>query len=440
MKVILNKKMKEASVFLIAVTMVLSTVAVTADTEDDIRIRNRQTSFADGFAEVGYTYIESDPSAYLQNIDPVIFDQQPVPNDAGANGPFSDAGQGSPPYRVYENFWGLTEDIYGVHWWGLWGYGSGSPTAGDAFQISFCADINGMPDYNNHIVDFTGSLGAEISYVGTGNFYWGYELYYMEMDLPAPVSMVSGWVSFYKTTQNAQKFGMIDALTGDDYSYHLNAVPPVSNYDVSFELTGSPSPPPEKPQRPDGPTEGFIGIEYTFSTSTTDPEGEQVFYLWDWDDGTPGEWTGPYDSGVTVYASHIWTETGEYDITVKAKDPNGEESEWSDSKTIYIVDTAILEIGNITGSLFSVSAVIRNIGGADATMVNWSFSLDGGIILLGKETTGFILSLPAGDEKSISSSLIFGFGKTVITATAECAEGSSDTKTRDAFVFLPFIL
>ena len=73
-------------------------------------------------------------------------------------------------------------------------------------------------------------------------------------------------------------------------------------------------------------------------------------------------------------------------------------------------------------------------------MVNWSFSLDGGNILLGKETTGFILSLPAGDEKEISSRLILGFGKTVITATAECAEGSSDTKTRDAFVFLPFIL
>jgi len=229
-----NKYLKGASVLLIAVLMV-SSVAVTADTEDDIRIRNRQTSFADSFAEVGYTYIESDPSAYLHNTGgPVIFDQQPIPDDSTGHGPFSDAGTG---FRVYENFWGLSEDIYDVHWWGLWGYGSGLPTVGDVFEISFCADNGGIPDYNNHIVDFTGLIGTEISYVGTGNFYWGFELYYMEMDLPAPVSMASGWVSFYKTTINAQSFAWIDALTGDGNAYQKNMGSLV--YDLAFELTGA---------------------------------------------------------------------------------------------------------------------------------------------------------------------------------------------------------
>lgn len=226
--------LKEAGVLLIAAAMVLSTVAVTADTENDIR--NRQTCIADSFAEVGYTSIKSDPGAYLPNTGgPVIFSQQPVPDDTGAFGPYSDAGTAG-PWRVYENFWGLTEDIGDVHWWGLWAYGSGSPTAGDVFEISFCADDGGIPDYNNHIVDFTGSLGTEITYVGTGNFYWGLELYYMEMDLPALVSMTSGWVSFYKTTINAQSFAWIDAQTGDGNSYQKNAgsLP----LDVAFELTG----------------------------------------------------------------------------------------------------------------------------------------------------------------------------------------------------------
>ncbi|UCD14316.1 MAG: hypothetical protein JSW60_02575 [Thermoplasmatales archaeon] len=235
----MNKKnyiLKEAGVLLVAAVMILSTVAVTAETENDIKIRDRQTCIADSFEEVGYTSIESDPSAYLHNAGgPVIFSQQPVPDDTGAHGPFSDAGQG---FRVYENFWGLTEDIRDVHWWGLWGFGSGTPTAGDAFEISFCADNGTVPDYNNHIVDFTGSLGTEITYVGTGNFYFGYELYYMEMDLPAPVSMASGWVSFYKTTINAQRFAMIDALTGDSNAYQLNAIIPFLDYDVAFELTG----------------------------------------------------------------------------------------------------------------------------------------------------------------------------------------------------------
>jgi len=198
--------------------------------------------------------------------------------------------------------------------------------------------------------------------------------------------------------------------------------------------------PPYAPSTPSGPTEGVVDVEYTFCTSTTDPEGEQVYYMWDWGDGTPSEWTYPYDSGATACASHAWTEIGHYNITVKAKDVRDEESECSDPLTIHIVNTAILEIGNITGNLFKVSAAIRNIGGVDATNVSWSVTLDGGIILLGKETSGNILSLSAGGEKTISSDSIFGFGNTIITVTAECDEGSSDTKTRDAFVLLFFIL
>ncbi|EMR75361.1 hypothetical protein MBGDF03_00850 [Thermoplasmatales archaeon SCGC AB-540-F20] len=226
--------LKEAGVLLIAVAMVLSTVAVTADTKDDIR--NRQTCVADSFEEVGYTSIESDPSSYLPNTGgPVIFSQLPIPDDSTGFGPYSDAGSGG-PWRAYDNFWGLTEVITDVHWWGLWTGVSGQPTAGDVFEISFCADNGGIPDYNNHIVDFTGSLGTEITYVSTGNFYWGWECYYMEMDLPAPVSMASGWISFYKTTINAQTFAWLDSPTGDNNAYQKNFGSFL--FDWAFELTG----------------------------------------------------------------------------------------------------------------------------------------------------------------------------------------------------------
>ena len=235
-------------------------------------------------------------------------------------------------------------------------------------------------------------------------------------------------------------------IAGGGALYTCNVTTGTATYVGTFqgpaEITGFAIPyiithPPETPQRPDGPSEGAIGIEYTFSTSTTDPEGEQVFYKWEWDDGPSSDWLGPYDSGATVYASYTWTEAGMYEVRVKAKDIYNRESDWSNPKTMTIHGVPILEIGNITGGLFKVSAVIKNTGGVAATMVNWSIILVGGFILSGREIRGRSM-IPAGGEATVSSSLILGFGKTVITVSAEIAE-SSDTTERNAFVLLFFI-
>jgi len=94
--------------------------------------------------------------------------------------------------------------------------------------------------------------------------------------------------------------------------------------------------PPETPEKPSGPTEGKPGIEYEFTTRTTDPDDEKVSYKWKWGDGTESEWLGPFESGEVVNAFHIWEEKGSYPIQVKAKDESDMESDWSDSLTITI--------------------------------------------------------------------------------------------------------
>jgi len=91
--------------------------------------------------------------------------------------------------------------------------------------------------------------------------------------------------------------------------------------------------PPNKPNKPTGPASGKPGTVYTYSTSTTDPNGDQVYYLWDWGDGSQSNWLGPYNSGVTVSTTHTWGK-GSYSIKVKAKDSKGAESNWSDPFTI----------------------------------------------------------------------------------------------------------
>jgi hypothetical protein len=92
--------------------------------------------------------------------------------------------------------------------------------------------------------------------------------------------------------------------------------------------------PPTKPTTPQGNQEGTIRQNYTYSTSSIDSDGDQIFYLFDWGDGSISEWIGPYNSGATCEAEHTWTVKGNYNIKVKAKDSNGAESSWSDPLSI----------------------------------------------------------------------------------------------------------
>ena len=91
---------------------------------------------------------------------------------------------------------------------------------------------------------------------------------------------------------------------------------------------------PNKPAKPTGQASGKPGTEYEYSSQTTDPENDQVEYLFDWGDDTDSGWLGLQDSGTQVTASHIWDEKGDYEIKVKARDEHGLESEWSDPLAI----------------------------------------------------------------------------------------------------------
>jgi serine protease len=93
---------------------------------------------------------------------------------------------------------------------------------------------------------------------------------------------------------------------------------------------------PKTPTKPTGPTSGSRNKQYTYSTSTTDPDGNQVYYWWDWGDGTNSGWLGPYNSGETKTASHKWTARGTFLVKVKAKDIYGAESGWSATLSVTI--------------------------------------------------------------------------------------------------------
>lgn len=215
---------------------------------------------------------------------------------------------------------------------------------------------------------------------------------------------------------------------------------PPDDYAFGYELstTGPVNQPPATPAAPNGPDDGIINIEYDFTAATSDPESNQIYYWFDWDDGTNSGWLGPYASGALATASHEWDTGGDYDITVKAKDDLGAESDVSPAHTITIVEGPILQVEGITGGLFKVKATITNTGASAASNIQWSITLTGGLVLLGKETTGNILSLDPGGSREISSKTIIGLGKTLVTVTATVPE-SSATEEQNATVLLFFI-
>jgi len=125
---------------------------------------------------------------------------------------------------------------------------------------------------------------------------------------------------------------------GGTYNFTIYAKDMLGNANKTgiyhFTITSANSPP-EKPNLT-GPTNGVTGVSYTYSTHAIDPDGDNVYYFFDWGDGSNSGWLGPYTSGNVVSASHMWGSVGVYNVRVKAKDSYGHESDWSVSLAVTI--------------------------------------------------------------------------------------------------------
>jgi hypothetical protein len=113
--------------------------------------------------------------------------------------------------------------------------------------------------------------------------------------------------------------------------------------------TASPSDPPATPSKPAGKNLGIWNVDYIYTSSTSDPNGDQIYYLFDWGDGSTSGWLGPYASGQTGTATHMWTELGTYPVRAKARDVWGAGSVWSDALMVTINDNYPPNAPNITG-------------------------------------------------------------------------------------------
>ena len=103
----------------------------------------------------------------------------------------------------------------------------------------------------------------------------------------------------------------------------------------TWKFTTRENNPPDKPTILSGPTKGYTDEILTYSTVTTDPDGDDVKYLFDQDNGYY-EWTGEHKSGETVYKDLSWSTPGTYNLTICATDAYGASSVLSEPLEVII--------------------------------------------------------------------------------------------------------
>ncbi|MCX6668106.1 MAG: S8 family serine peptidase [Euryarchaeota archaeon] len=171
-----------------------------------------------------------------------------------------------------------------------------------------------------------------------------------------------------------------------------------------------------------GPTHGKPRIEYLFSTNTTDLDGDPIYCLWDWGDGSYSNWLGPYYPGETAPASHTWVNKGNYTILVKAKDIFGAESEWSEPLSVAINSSAPLppEIHGPTK-------------GKNHRSYNYSFTTtdpDGDNVsywIFWGDVTPYTLYGPYGSGEEVILNHTFNITRPIIILTIEIKAQAKDT-------------
>ena len=156
-------------------------------------------------------------------------------------------------------------------------------------------------------------------------------------------------------------------------------------------------------------------------------------------------WEWDFDNDGTIDSndqdpSWIYNETGTYTVSLTVSDGHLSDTETKEHYITVLPEGGIVEIGNITGGVLKISAELLNKGTTNVTSVNWTMTVDGRLVFLGKTKSGTILSIPSGGSEIITDKPVFGFGKIILTITIEVTEGEPVTKTVTGFLFFFVIL
>lgn len=96
---------------------------------------------------------------------------------------------------------------------------------------------------------------------------------------------------------------------------------------------------PNTPSKPEGRTLVGKNALNEYTTTATDPNNNEIRYIFEWGDNTLDTTADYYASGDTATASHAWADTGTYSVKVQAQDEKGALSEdWSEELLVKVIE------------------------------------------------------------------------------------------------------
>jgi len=154
----------------------------------------------------------------------------------------------------------------------------------------------------------------------------GYRIYY---------GTTSGSYSVQIDVYNATKYKVTGLMAGKTYYFTATA------YDTSGCESGYSSQviysvpnanvAPSTPTPPLGASTATVNTAITFSTSSSDPKGDNLQYRFDWGGGVLSLWG-------SASQSHSWSAAGQYAVKAQMRNSLEAESTWSDATTVTIIN------------------------------------------------------------------------------------------------------